>query len=249
MPRTVIAGNWKMHKTAVQTRAFLDAFLPHVGRLPRTIDIVIAPPFTSLPEAHRVLSMQSRVRLGAQTMHWAESGAYTGEISPPMLRELGVSYVIIGHSERRMYCNESDRTINLKTVAALAHGITPIIAVGETLDERESGMTDARVIAQTRAALDGIAPADLTRVIVAYEPIWAIGTGRSCDAGEADRVMGAIRGCVPALESVSILYGGSMKGDNVAAYLAQPNINGGLVGGASLEPDAFATLIANAVAR
>ena len=249
MPRTVIAGNWKMHKTAVQTRAFLDAFLPHVGRLPRTIDIVIAPPFTSLPEAHRILSMQSRVRLGAQTMHWADNGAYTGEISPPMLRELGVSYVIIGHSERRMYCNESDRTINLKTVAALAHGITPIIAVGETLDERESGMTDARVIAQTRAALDGIAPADLTRVIVAYEPIWAIGTGRSCDAGEADRVMGAIRGCVPALESVSILYGGSMKGDNVAAYLAQPNINGGLVGGASLEPDAFATLIANAVAR
>jgi triosephosphate isomerase len=145
-----------------------------------------------------------------------------------------------------MYCAEIDATINLKVRTALAHGLTPIVAVGETLDEREAGQTDERVITQTRAALEGLSDDQVTQTVVAYEPIWAIGTGRNCDPQEADRVMAAIRDCVPALADVPILYGGSMKSDNVAQYMVQPNVNGGLVGGASLDAGGFATLIANA---
>jgi triosephosphate isomerase len=187
-----------------------------------------------------------RIALGAQTMHWEDQGAFTGEVSPPMLLEHGVSYVIIGHSERRAYCNEIDRTINLKVAAALRHGLTPIVAVGETLDEREAGEADQRVAGQTHAALEGLADDQIREVVIAYEPIWAIGTGKNCDPAEANRIMGRIRSHIPALHDAPILYGGSMKADNVAAYMAQEHINGGLIGGASLEPAAFATLIRNA---
>jgi triosephosphate isomerase len=179
-------------------------------------------------------------------MHWELQGAYTGEVSAPMLIEHAVRYVIVGHSERRLYCNEVDRTVNLKGHTALALGLTPIIAVGETLEEREAGQTDDRVISQTRAALAGLSDDQIASVVIAYEPIWAIGTGHNCDAAEANRVMEAIRDCVSALADVPVLYGGSMKADNVAEYMAQPNVNGGLVGGASLDPGGFATLIANA---
>ena len=171
--------------------------------------------------------------------------AYTGDISVPMLLEHGVQYVIIGHSERRAYFNELDRTVNLKVKTALAHGMTPIVAVGETLEERDAGRTDERVISQTREALDAVSDADIERIVMAYEPIWAIGTGHNCDPAEANRVMAAIRHCIPALATVPILYGGSMKPENVASYMAQPNINGGLVGGASLDAAGFATLIRN----
>ncbi|HUZ49647.1 MAG TPA: triose-phosphate isomerase [Candidatus Dormibacteraeota bacterium] len=246
MPTTLIAGNWKMHKTIAETRAFLAAFLERVPHLPADVAIAIAPPFTALSAAREALAGQARVTLAAQTMHWEPSGAYTGEISAPMLAELGVRYVIVGHSERRMYCGETDRTVNLKTQAALEHGITPIVAVGESLEVREAGGTDALVVAQVRAALHGIPPADLQRIVIAYEPIWAIGTGLNCDAAQADRVMGLIRTALPGLAETSLLYGGSMKPDNAAAYLERPNINGGLIGGASLDPYAFADLVQNA---
>ncbi len=244
-PRTIVAGNWKMHKTASETAAFFDAFLPAIAGLPQEIEIVIAPPFTSIPLAATRLS-GTRIRLGAQTMHWELQGAFTGEISAPMLRELGVTHVILGHSERRAYCDETDRTVNLKVHTALREGLTPIVAVGETSSERSAGSTDERVVSQTRAAFAGVPRDELPRVAIAYEPIWAIGTGANCDAADADRVMATIRGCIEGLDDTPILYGGSMNAGNVAAYAALPNINGGLVGGASLDPIGFATLIAGA---
>jgi triosephosphate isomerase (TIM) len=244
--RTILAGNWKMHKTAAETAAFLDEFLPKASALPESVEIVVAPPFVSIPTASAQLR-GTRVRLGAQTMHWELEGAFTGEISAPMLREFGVSHVILGHSERRACCNETDRTVRLKVRTALEQGLTPIVAVGETLDERNAGETDRRVTEQTRAALDGVAADQLFRVVIAYEPIWAIGTGRNCEPQEADRVMATIRRCLDGLGETPILYGGSVTADNVAAYMQRPNVNGGLVGGASLDPDGFAALIANAV--
>lgn len=234
-----------MHKTAKETAEFLDAFLPAIATLPSEIEIVIAPPFTSLPLASRLLH-GTRVRLGAQTMHWELKGAFTGEISAPMLRELGVSHVILGHSERRAYCDETDRTVNLKVHTALREGLTPIVAVGETLDQRNAGETDEHVVRQTRAAFEGVDARRLGSVVVAYEPIWAIGTGENCVPEEADRVMGTIRACLDGLDGTPILYGGSMNAGNVATYASQPNINGGLVGGASLDAAGFATLIASA---
>ena len=247
MPRTIVAGNWKMHKTAAQTRAFLEVFLPLATHIPSRIDIVIAPPFTALATAHDVLRANTRVALGAQNVHWDLKGAYTGEIAVPMLREFDVRYVIVGHSERRALFNETDRTVNLKVKTLLAHDMTPIIAVGETFDERQAGHTEQRVVAQTVAALDGLDAADVSRVVMAYEPIWAIGTGANCDPVEANHVMSTIRESVPGLRDVPILYGGSVKPENVASYSEMPDINGGLVGGASLEPEAFATLIEAAV--
>jgi triosephosphate isomerase len=181
--------------------------------------------------------------LVAQNMHWEAGGAFTGEIAAPMLVELGVRSVILGHSERRHLFGETDEAVNKKVHAALAHGLTPIVCVGETLQERDGGHADHRVASQTRAALDGVSTADLAKVVLAYEPVWAIGTGRNCDVAQADATMSAIRASVAGLQDVRILYGGSVKTDNVAAYAQSPNINGGLVGGASLDPVAFAALI------
>jgi triosephosphate isomerase len=245
VPRTIVAANWKMHKTAQEAGAFLDAFLARAASLPPAVEVVIAPPFTAIPAVATRLS-GTNIKLGAQTMHWELQGPFTGEVSATMLLEFGVSYVIVGHSERRAYCNESDRSVNLKVSTALAQGITPIVAVGETADERNAGQTDDRVIAQTREAFDGIARNLLDRVVLAYEPIWAIGTGKNCDPGEANRVMTVIRDCVSGLEDTPILYGGSMKPENVASYMERPNVNGGLVGGASLDPNGFAALVENA---
>ncbi|HUY11600.1 MAG TPA: triose-phosphate isomerase [Candidatus Dormibacteraeota bacterium] len=247
MPRIIVAGNWKMHKTAAETRAFFDAFLPRATAVPEGVTIVVAPPFTALASASESLVAQSRVSLGAQTMHWETSGAFTGEISAPMLLEFGVTHVILGHSERRMYCNELDAAVNLKVKAALAHGLTPIVAVGESLAERQADATDERVTTQTRAALEGLSSADIARVALAYEPIWAIGTGHNCDPAEANRVMGVMRACVDGLAAVPILYGGSMNSGNAATYLAQANINGGLVGGASLDANGFVELIGRVI--
>jgi triosephosphate isomerase len=245
MIRPIVAGNWKMHKTAAEAVAFVDTFLPLTATL-REVEIVLAPPFTAIAAVSQRLR-GTRVRLGAQTMHWDLEGPFTGEVSAPMLLEFGVTYVVLGHSERRAYCDETDATVNLKVKTALAQGLTPIVAVGENEAERSAGETDDRVVAQTRAAFDGI-PADaLARVALAYEPIWAIGTGKNCDPGEADRVMATIRHCIAGLASTPLLYGGSMKSENVASYMAKPNVNGGLVGGASLDATGFARLIANAV--
>jgi triosephosphate isomerase len=246
MPRTIVTGNWKMHKTAAETRAFLDIFLDEAKTFPSGVTVVIAPPFTALSAAHNVLGTDAAIALGAQNVHWELQGAYTGDIAVGMLKEQGVTYCIVGHSERRAMCNELDRTVNLKVHTLLKAGVTPIVAVGETLDERHAGKTDEKVVTQTRAALDGLDEREIERVVMAYEPIWAIGTGHNCDPAEANRVMERIRSCVPALEIVPILYGGSMKAENVASYMAQPDINGGLVGGASLDPRGFATLVRNA---
>lgn len=235
-----------MHKTVTETNTFFDRFLPRVPTLPTALEIVVAPPFTSIPAAAQRLR-GTRVRLGAQTMHWELQGAFTGEVSAPMLVELGVMHVILGHSERRAYFGETDHTVNLKVHTALAQGLTPIVAVGETIAQRKDGMTHERVIAQTRAAFEGVARDDLEKVVIAYEPIWAIGTGENCDVAEANSVMATIRASLGGLDATPILYGGSMTAENVAGYVAQPNINGGLVGGASLDPDGFANLIANAM--
>lgn len=243
--RTIVAGNWKMHKTAAQTGDFFDAFLPLAASLPPEIEVVVAPPFTALAAASKRVA-GTAIRLGAQTMHWELEGPYTGEISATMLLEFGVSHVILGHSERRAYCNETDRTVNWKVLTAIAQGLTPIVAVGETGDERAAGHVDDRVVEQTRDAFKGVAPDALARVAIAYEPVWAIGTGKNCDPAEAQRVMAAIRACLPGLQTTPILYGGSMKAENVADYMNEPDVNGGLVGGASLDPAGFASLIVNA---
>lgn len=238
----VCAGNWKMFKTASEARAFFEAFLQSVPAIPADADLIVCPPFTALQAAHELLAAQTRVKLGAQNMHWEPQGAFTGEISAPMLTDLGVSHVILGHSERRQYFGETDENVRRKTAAALAAGITPIVAVGETLDVRERGDHIAHTLAQTKAAFAGLNAQDAGRCIVAYEPVWAIGTGKNCDPADANEMMRAIRGSVDGLQNVPILYGGSVKPDNIALYAAQSDIDGGLVGGASLDPAGFASL-------
>ncbi|MHB1550724.1 MAG: triose-phosphate isomerase [Vulcanimicrobiaceae bacterium] len=245
MRRTIVAGNWKMYKDTHEAALFVDAFLDRLGGLPAGVEIVLCPPFSALfAVGQRV--RRTRVRLGAQNMHWEDCGAYTGEISPPMLVDLGVAYVILGHSERRTLFGETDDGVRRKTAAALAHGLTPIVAVGETAAERDAGLTTARVVAQTQAALEGLPAGAVAKIVMAYEPIWAIGTGRNCDPEAANEVMRAIRGAVEGLAEAPILYGGSVKPENVAAYAACGEIDGALVGGASLDPNAFAALIASA---
>jgi len=238
--RPLIAGNWKMHKTIAETRALVRELV--ALSLPGDVDVAIAPPFTALAAARDELG-SSRIALGAQTMHDYSHGPFTGEISAPMLGELGVSYVILGHSERRAYSNETDAAVNRKVRSALAYGMTPIVAVGETANEHERGETHQKVTLQTRAAFEGVAAEDVARCVVAYEPIWAIGTGLNDDPANAGDVVAAIRASVPALAGARILYGGSMKADNAAALLAQAQIDGGLIGGASLTAAAFGAIV------
>lgn len=249
MRRRICAGNWKMHKTAAETRAFIEAFLPLVPEIPEGVEIVVCPPFTALGAFRDMLrqaqhdnSGASRVKLGAQNMHWAASGAFTGEISAPMLLEYGVEYVILGHSERRQYFGETDESVRMRTAAALQAGLTPIVAVGETLDIRRAGNAEGHVIAQTLGALTGLSPEDIRKVVIAYEPIWAIGTGQNCEMQDANDIMRAIRGCMDGLQDVPILYGGSVKPENIGHYCGMADIDGGLVGGASLDPLSFAAL-------
>lgn len=241
----LVVGNWKMHHTVAQTDAFFDAFLALADSLPDSIDIAIAPPFTALPQAAKRLR-GTRFALAAQNVHWAAQGAFTGEISGPMLCELGVSYAIVGHSERRACCGETDETVRKRVGGALAAGIAPIVCVGESLLERDAGSAHASVARQTRAALAGLSDDDIGKVTMAYEPIWAVGTGNNCNHAEAENTMRAIRQSVPALASSRILYGGSVKPENVAEYSRQDDIDGGLVGGASLDPITFADLLRNA---
>ena len=244
--RTLIVGNWKMHKTIVQARQLVRALLDDKSWQHTNIDVVIAPPFTALAAVSIELGSATKPRLGAQTMHWGEQGAYTGEISPLMLLEVGCKFVILGHSERRADEGETDLRVNMKVKSALKHGITPIIAVGESVSEHEQGRAKERVCSQILAALDGIDAEGRQRCVLAYEPIWAIGSGLAEDPRTADDVMGAIRFCDPTLANARILYGGSMKPGNVAGFIAQPNIDGGLIGGASLDAMIFSELIRNA---
>jgi triosephosphate isomerase len=247
-----------MHKTAAETAAFFEAFLPLAGEVSGEVEIVVCPPFTALACGSDMLRQaqhdkvpvmlslskheSARVKLGAQNVHWAGSGAYTGEISAAMLLEFGVEFAIVGHSERRQYFGETDEQVRLRAAAALQAGITPIVAVGETLDIRRAGNAESHVVAQIRAAFSGLDRGALENVTIAYEPVWAIGTGQNCDPGDADAIMGAIRACMDGLQDVPILYGGSVKPENIGHYCEMPNIDGALVGGASLDPQSFAAI-------
>jgi triosephosphate isomerase len=240
-----MAGNWKMYKTRPQAREFFAGFLPLVQGL-EDRDVVICAPFTCLQTALDATT-GTNVRVGAQTMHHAVEGAFTGEVSPAMLVDLGVPYVILGHSERRAYNNETDAELARKVRAALDAGLLPILCVGETLDEREAGRTEQKVGAQLDADLQDVSADELPRVAVAYEPIWAIGTGRTATPEVAQETIAFVRARLAdrfaSASEARILYGGSVKASNIDALMAQPDIDGVLVGGASLDPAEFARIV------
>lgn len=238
MRKIVIAGNWKMHKTQAEAQEFLQAFLPHLDSTPENRDVVICAPFTDLSLLSKSLH-GSRVQLGAQNVHWEAAGAYTGEISAPMLTEVGVRYVVIGHSERRQYFGETDATVNLRLKAAQASGLMPILCVGETKQQRDAGDTEAHIFKQLELDLVDV---DQTHLVIAYEPIWAIGTGDTCATPEANRVIGLIRSRLTH-QDTPIQYGGSVNAENIDQIMAQPEIDGALVGGASLKGDSFARIV------
>jgi triosephosphate isomerase (TIM) len=240
-----VAANWKMHKTVEETEAFLGSFL---GAAPEGgVDVVVCPPFTSLKPAVE-LCAQSRVRVAAQNMHSEDAGAFTGEISAPMLVELGVDAVVLGHSERRAYFAETDEALAKKVPAALAAGLQPILCVGETESERDADETESVLLRQVSADVAGVADDRLADVVVAYEPVWAIGTGRTATPEQAAEAIGFIRRTVAerssdAASRIRILYGGSVKPGNAAELMAQDEIDGALVGGASLEPGDFVDIV------
>ncbi len=244
--RKIIAGNWKMYKTVAEANQFAETFLPLVDQI-AGIEIVICAPFTTLPVLKDELE-ESVVHLGAQNMFWAGEGAYTGEICARMLIDLACTYVIIGHSERREIMRETDEDIAKKVKAALTAGLTPILCVGENLAQREEGKALAVVRNQVQADLADLPVEELQRVVIAYEPIWAIGTGKTASSQDAQEMCAGIRSTLTGIAGVtaagvSILYGGSVKEGNIAELMAQPAIDGALVGGASLDPEGFARLI------
>lgn len=247
MRTPVIAANWKMYKTPTEAASFLTAFLPLVREQTRS-EIVLCPPAIDLTFVLAGVAGSS-VRVGAQNMHFAEDGAYTGEISAAMLTALGVSHVILGHSERRQYFAETDETVHRKLITALKHRLTPIVCIGERLEEREGGKTEEVLMRQISVAIGGIDPAQLAPMIVAYEPVWAIGTGKTATPEMAADAHRLIRGEVarlaakPVAEKLRILYGGSVKPENAASLLSQQEIDGALVGGASLDPQSFAKIV------
>ena len=246
MRTKIVAGNWKMNKTASEVAALIAGIKKEVEGI-TSVDIVVCPPFTDLKDAAAACA-GSNVKLGAQNVHWEASGAYTGEISAAMLKDLGVKYVIIGHSERRQYFGETDDSVNKRTKAALAAGLIPIVCVGETLAERDAGKMESVVVRQTTAGLADLG-ADLAKVVIAYEPVWAIGTGRTASPAQAQEVHALIRRTLAEISSgsiahtIQIQYGGSMKPENAAELMSQPDIDGGLIGGAALKADSFAAII------
>ncbi len=246
MRKPIIAGNWKMNKTPSEGVALVKELLPLVADA--ACDVVVCPPFVDLPAVGEALK-GSNVHLGAQNIHFAEKGAYTGEVSADMLKELGVEYVIIGHSERREYFAETDETVNKKVLVALEKGFTPIMCCGETLEQREAGITEAFVSGQVEKGLAGLTAADLPKVVIAYEPIWAIGTGKTATNEEANETIGAIRKTLAKLfgeeaaQATRIQYGGSMNAKNASALMAMPEIDGGLIGGASLKAEDFSKVV------
>jgi triosephosphate isomerase len=242
----VIAGNWKMNKTAAESAAFAKAFLPLVAGV-SGVEIVLAPPFPSIAPLAAALS-GSGVGVASQNVHFAAEGAYTGEVSPAMVKDAGATYCIVGHSERRQYFAETDESVNRKVRATLAAGLTPIFCLGETLEEREAGKAFDVVSRQLREGIREIGAAEAPKVILAYEPVWAIGTGKTATPEQAQEIHAFLRMQMKgiwgdAAAAVRILYGGSAKPDNVAALLAKEDIDGGLVGGASLFPETFAWIV------
>ena len=244
MRRPIIAGNWKMNKTAAEGAALVNELKPLVKDA--DCDVVVCVPFTDIP-AVSAAAKGSNIRVGAQNVHFAEKGAYTGEISAEMLKEFGVEYVIIGHSERRQYFGETDETVNKRMHAALAAGLTPIVCVGESLEERETGKTEAVLSVQIEEGLKGLE--DVSKIVIAYEPIWAIGTGKTATAEQANETIAFIRKkcaevfCPKCAEKVRIQYGGSMDAKNCKELMAMPEIDGGLIGGASLKPEDFSFIV------
>ena len=243
----IVAGNWKMHKTAAEAAAFVEALRPAAGAA-GNCEIVLAPAFTALPAAVRAAG-GTRIQISAQNLHWEPKGAYTGEISAAMLTEIGCSHVIIGHSERRQYFGETDGTVHLRVLAALDAGLRPIVCVGETLAQREAGNTGTVLTEQFSAGVGALDPEQFGKLVLAYEPVWAIGTGRTATPDIADeshrllRSLAADRFGDSAAARVRILYGGSVKPSNFASLLGRDDIDGGLIGGASLDPESFAALV------
>jgi len=253
MRKTIIAGNWKMNHTGAQVKSVLTELVADMA-LGVKPEVVIAPVFPYLETAVQ-LTKGTAVHIAAQNMHFEESGAYTGEVSPAMLVDVGVKYVIIGHSERRTYFNETDETVNLKVKAALAHDLIPIMCCGETLQQREQGEMQRFIEGQIEAGLTGISKEAVENIVIAYEPIWAIGTGKTATVEQAQEVCALIRRKLEALydiktaDKISILYGGSVKSGNVGELTSSLDIDGGLVGGASLKADEFTKIITAAVVK
>ncbi|MFN7898265.1 MAG: triose-phosphate isomerase [Synechococcaceae cyanobacterium] len=237
MSKSVIAGNWKMHMTCAETRDFAATFRPLIADMAKNRQVIIAPPFTAIPTLCRHLA-GTDVFIAAQNVHWEDKGAYTGMISAPMLAEHGVTHASVGHREPRKYYSETDEQINLRARSAQRHGLVPILCVGESLDQREARETERVIHRQVEQGLEGVDP---LRLIVAYEPIWAIGTGKTCAAEEADRICGLIRRWV-GNPDVVVQYGGSVNPGTIDDLMAQEDIDGVLVGGASLEPASFARI-------
>lgn len=246
MRKPVLAANWKMYKTAGETAAFMEAFVPLVREVTGR-EIILCPPFTGLSVLQHYAA--ENISSGAQNMHWEEQGAFTGEIAPGMLKDAGCRYVILGHSERRQYFGETNEIINRKVKAAFGRQLIPIFCIGETLAEREAGQTERVIEQQVREGLTGLTAGRFPELLIAYEPVWAIGTGRSATAADANQVISFIRGIIAATQgkeaaaSVRILYGGSVKPENIAELMAQADIDGALVGGASLDPASFASIV------
>jgi len=251
--KPLIAANWKMYKTPDEAVAFVQAFIPLVATH-KHAEIVLCPSPALLPAVIAVVR-NTPVAVAGQNMHWLDQGAYTGETSPLQLKALGVTYVLIGHSERRQYYNETDETVNLKLKSALSHGLIPIVCVGELLAEREAGKTTEVLVRQTTVALSGIDPAAAKTLVIAYEPVWAIGTGKTATPEIAQEAHKIIREQIAKslsaelAASTRILYGGSVKPDNTASLCAQEDIDGALVGGASLEAVSFSQIVANSTAK
>lgn len=245
--KTIIAGNWKMNKTPSETKAFADEFK---ALLPKTkwCDVVLCVPFIDVPAAVRAFK-DSRIAVGAENLYFEKSGAFTGEVSADMLADLDVKYVIVGHSERRAYFGETDAIVNKKVHAALGVGLNPIICVGESLEQREMGVTMELIALQVKSALSGVAPEQVRKCVIAYEPIWAIGTGKTATGEQAAEVCAFIRATIRGLygariaRSVTIQYGGSMNPKNAAELLSHEDIDGGLIGGASLKPDQLMEIV------
>lgn len=246
MRKPIIAGNWKMTMSIAEAKNFVSAVKDQVDG--KDVEAVLCVPFTMLKDV-KEFTEGTAIKVGAQNMHFAESGAFTGEISPLMLKEIAVDYVIIGHSERRQYFNETDETVNKKVLKALEHRILPIMCCGETLEQREAGETKDLVKVQVEKGLAGVDKTALADVVIAYEPIWAIGTGKTATSGEANEVIAFIRGVVAEMfdgevaAKVRIQYGGSVKPANVAEIMNQSDIDGALVGGASLDPESYLGLV------
>ena len=244
--KAVIAGNWKMNKTPAEAKELISAIAPLVKDA--GCDVVACTPFVDLASAQEAAA-GTNIQIGAENCHGEKSGAYTGEISAEMLSSMGVNIVIIGHSERRQYFGETDVTVQKRVRAALDAGLTVILCVGETLEQREQGITSELVAMQTKIALGGVSEEELKRIIIAYEPVWAIGTGKTATAQQANEVCHTIREVIGAVYSqaaadgITIQYGGSMNAGNAAELLAQPDVDGGLIGGASLKPQDFATIV------